>query len=159
MANFFGNFQGTYDPSKVVITIDGVSVHGFAEEDFFVAKYDEDRYTKLKGIDGEVGRVRTLSLAGSIEFVLMDSSEANYELNRFNPDYGYIGTAPISIADLSGKSLISASKAWLKTCPEMRKGKFLGDTRWVFDCADMDIIYGGQNNNSLFDMAMKVFNE
>lgn len=158
MAGFFGNFQGTYDPSKVIITIDGVNVHGFGERDFFTAKYDEDRYRKIKGIDGEVGRIQTLSKAGSIEFTLMDSSEANYELNRFNPDYGYIGTAPISISDLSGKSVISVSKAWLKTCPDLTKGKDLGETKWVFDCADMDIVYGGQNNNSLFDMAMELFN-
>lgn len=152
MAGFLGNFQGTYDPSKVIITIDGVSLHGFTDGDFFTAKYDEGRYSKVKGIDGEVGRVRTLSTSGVLEFTLAASSNANDELNRFNPDMGYIGVAPISISDLSGRTVISAEKSWLKTAPEVVNGVVVGEYKWVFDCAKMQIVYGGAKNNSVFDM-------
>lgn len=157
MADFFGNFQGTYNAEKVIITIDGVIVHGFADGDFLTARYDEDRYTKIKGVDGEVGRIQTLSKAGSIEFTLSSASKANDELNNFNPDYGYIGVAPISISDLSGRTVIQCSKSWLKTAPEIGMGKEVGELRWVFDCAELDIVYGGANNNSLFDMARSFF--
>jgi len=152
MAGFLGNFQGTYDPSKVIITIDGVNVHGFKDGDFLLAKYDEDRYTKIKGIDGEVGRIKTLSKSGSIEFTLAAASKANDELNNFNPDFGYVGVYPIAISDLSGRTVLQASKSWLKTAPEVVKGKEVGEYKWVFDCAELDIVYGGANNNSLFDM-------
>lgn len=157
MAGFLGNFQGTYDPSKVIITIDGVSLHGFTDGDFFTAQYDEDRYAKVKGVDGEVGRIATLSTSGKIEFTLMASSSANDELNSFNPDYGYIGVAPISISDLSGRTVISAQKSWLKTAPPVTKGKEIGEYKWVFDCAEMEIVYGGANSNSLFDMVLNAF--
>lgn len=152
MAGFLGNFQGTYDPSKVIVTIGGVSLHGFTDGDFFTAEYDEDRYTKIKGVDGEVGRIRTVSTSGKIEFVLSSASQANYELNRFNPDYGYIGVAPISINDLSGNTVIVAESSWLKTSPPITKGKEVGEYKWVFDCAQMQIVVGGQTNNSVFDM-------
>jgi len=157
VADFFGNFQGTYDASKVIITIDDVIVHGFSDGDFLLAKYDEDRYTKVKGIDGEIGRIKTISKAGVIEFTLAAASKANDELNNFNPDFGYIGVAPISISDLSGRTVIQASKSWLKTAPEVGKGKEVGEYKWVFDVAEMDIVYGGAKNNSLFDMVLNAF--
>lgn len=157
MAGFLGNFQGTYDPAKVIITIDGVSLHGFTDGDFFTAKYDDDRYTKIKGIDGEVGRVRSLSTAGVLEFTLAASSKANDELNQFNPDYGYIGVAPISITDLSGRTVISCEKSWLKTAPEIAMGVDIGEYKWVFDCAKMQIVYGGAKNNSVFDYVAGLF--
>lgn len=157
MAGFFGNFQGTYDASKVIITIDGVILHGFADGDFVSARYDEDRYSKIKGVDGEVTRIRTLSTSGAIEFTLMASSSANDELNSFNPDYGYIGVAPITVADLSGRTVISASASWLKTAPPVAKGKEIGEYKWVFDCSEMEIVYGGANSNSLFDMVLNAF--
>lgn len=152
MAGFLGNFQGTYDPSKFIITIDGVTLHGFIDGDFFSAKYDEDRYTKVKGVDGEVTRIRTLSTSGTMEFTLAATSNANDELNSFNPDYGYIGVAPISIADLSGRSFINAEKSWLKSSPEIVNGKEVGERKWVFDCAQMEMFVGGAKNNSVFDM-------
>ena len=67
MADFFGSFQGTYDASKVIVTIDDVIIHGFSDGDFIVAKYDDDRYAKIKGIDGEVGRIRSVLSTGIAE--------------------------------------------------------------------------------------------
>ena len=157
MAGFFGNFQGTYDASNVIITIDDVIVHGFADGDFLSAKYDDDRYTKIKGIDGEVGRVRSVSKSGTIEFTLMASSGANDELNSFNPDFGYIGTFPMTVSDLSGRTVITTPKAWLKVPPPVEMGKEIGESKWIFDCAELDIVYGGAKNNSLFDMARSFF--
>lgn len=152
MAGFLGNFQGTYDPSKVIITIDGVSLHGFGDGDFFTAEFDEDRYTKVKGVDGEVGRIANLSTSGKLEFTIMASSAVNDELNKFNPDYGYIGVAPIAITDLSGRTVINAYKSWLKAPPPITSGKDVGERKWVFDCAGLNIFYGGAKNNSVFDM-------
>lgn len=157
MAGFLGNFQGTYDPAKVIITIDGVSLHGFTDGDFFTAKYDDDRYTKIKGIDGEVGRVRNLSTSGVLEFTLSAASKANDELNVFNPDNGYISVCPISIVDLSGRTVISATESWLKTAPEITMGKDVGECKWVFDCARMEIFAGGAKNNSVFDYVAGLF--
>lgn len=157
MAGFLGNFQGTYDPSKVIITIDDVILHGFADGDFFTAKYDEDCYTKLKGIDGEVSRVRSSFKSGEMEFTVSSASAVNHELNGFNPEFGYLKTYPITVVDLSGKSVIDADRAWLKKAPDLQWGKEVGEYKWVFDCAQMTIVYDGQKNNSLFDMARSFF--
>lgn len=141
-----GDFQGTYAAENVVITVGGVILSGFGDGDFVTAKYDEDRYTKKIGADGEVSRSRTASRAGSIEVVLSATSKTNDELSAlFN--LGQFGAfeapVPLGIADLSGRSLAGASKSWLKTAPDMVFGKEVGERTWVFDCADLTMTFGG----------------
>ena len=143
-----GDFQGTYSADKVVVTIGGVIVTGFADGDFVTAKYDEDRSTKKVGADGEVGRSRNPSKAGTIEVILSASSKANDELSAlFNLKQigGFETPIPVGIADLSGRSVASSSKSWLKTAPDMTFGKEIGDRTWVIDCADLTLSYGGNS--------------
>ena len=141
-----GDYQGTYAPEKVVVTVGGVTVSGFADGDFITAAYDEDRYFKRVGSDGEVGRAKNASKAGTIEIVLSQTSGANDELNAIfglSALAGIDAAVPVAVADLSGRSLVFASKAWLKTAPEMIMSKEIGDRTWVLDCADMVFSHGG----------------
>ena len=141
-----GDFQGTYAAEKVVVTVGGVILTGFGEGDFLTAKYDEDRFTKKVGADGEVGRARTASRAGTIEVVLSATSKANDELSAlFNLSQigGFDSPVPMGVADLSGRSVAGASKAWLKTAPDMVFGNEISERTWVFDCADLVMTYGG----------------
>ena len=143
-----GDYQGTYAAEKVIVTVGGVIVTGFADGDFVTAKYDEDRATKKVGADGEVGRSRTASKAGTIEVVISATSKANDELSAlFNLAQigGFDTPIPVGIADLSGRSVAGASKCWLKTAPDMVFGKEIGDRTWVFDCADLTMSYGGNS--------------
>lgn len=143
-----GDFQGTYAAEKVIVTVGGVNVNGFTDGDFLTAKYDEDRYFKKTGADGEVGRSKNASRAGTIEVVLSGTSAANDELSAlFNLAQigGIDAPIPMGVADLSGRSLVGASKAWLKTAPDMVFGAEIGERTWTFDCADMVFNYGGNN--------------
>lgn len=141
-----GDYQGTYAAEKVVVTVGGVIISGFGDGDFVTAAYDEDRFMKYVGADGEVGRSKNASKAGTIEIVLSQTSKANDELNAI---FGLSSMAgidlaiPVAVADLSGRSLCFASKAWLKTSPEMIYGKEIGDRTWVLDAADMSFSHGG----------------
>lgn len=141
-----GDFQGTYAAEKVVVTVGGVIVTGFTDGDFITAKYDEDRYVKKVGADGEVGRSRNPSKAGTVEIVLSATSKANDELSAlFNLAQiaGIDPPIPIAVADLSGRSLAFASKGWVKTAPDLVFGKEVGERTWTLDCADLVITYGG----------------
>lgn len=143
-----GDFQGTYAAEKVIITIGSVIVSGFTDGDFLTAKYDEDRYFKKVGADGEVGRSKNGSRSGTIEVVLSGTSPANDELSAlFNLAQigGIDAPMPMGVADLSGRSVVAASKAWLKTAPDMVFGKEIGERTWTFDCADMIFSYGGNS--------------
>lgn len=141
-----GNFQGTYAAEKVVITVGGVIVSGYTDGDFVTAKYDEDRSFKKAGADGEVGRAVNASRAGTIEIVLSATSGANDELSSIFALESISGThfaIPVGVADLSGRTLIGATKAWLKTAPDANFGKEIGDRTWVLDCADLTMLIGG----------------
>jgi hypothetical protein len=143
-----GDYQGTYAAEKVVITVGSVIVTGFTDGDFITAKYDEDRYTHKAGADGEVGRAKTASRAGTIEITLSATSDANDELSLlFN--LGQLGgidpPVPVSVADLSGTSLAAAAKAWIKTAPDMTFGKDIGERVWTLQCAGLLITYGSNS--------------
>ena len=139
-----GNFQGTYDPAQVIITVGGTIVTGFADGDFITAKYDEDRYNAKAGADGEVGRTKNASRLGTIEIVLASTSLANTELSAlFNLSLlgGIDNPIPVGVADLSGRGLVVASKCWLKTAPDFVRGKEITENTWVLAAADLALSF------------------
>lgn len=145
MADFFNAFHGTYDPSKVIITIDDRIVTGFSDGEFVTVVMDEDIYQKVKGADGEVTRVRNSSQSGVIELTLMASAPSNGDLNGL---IGYPEPVTIGITDLSGNTVVLGHRCWVKKNPDLAFGKEIGDTVWVFDCADIKTDFGGAKNNS-----------
>jgi hypothetical protein len=143
-----GDYQGTYAAEKVVITVGPVIVTGFTDGDFVTVKYDEDRYTHKAGADGEVGRAKTASRAGTVEITLSATSLANDELSTlFNLAQvgGIDPPIPVGVADLSGRSLAGAAKAWIKTAPDMTFGKDVGERVWTLQGAGLFINYGGNS--------------
>lgn len=143
-----GEFQGTYAAEKVVVTVGTSIVTGFADGDFITAKFSEDRYFSKAGADGEVGRAKTASRMGEITITLSATSAANDELSSiFNLAQvgGIDPPIPFGVADLSGRSVAFASKAWIKTAPDMTFGKEIGDREWILECADLSMTYGGNS--------------
>lgn len=150
-----GVYHGTYDPEKVIITFGKAILHGFIDGDFVTAKFDEDRYYKIKGADGEVGRSRNPSRAGSIEINLMQTSSANRVLSNLLFTAGRTDITkivPFSVVDLSGKSLLFSSKSWIKSIPDFTFGMDVGECKWIFDCADLEVFHAGTTDNSLAGM-------
>lgn len=154
MADFFGKYQGSYDPSKVVVTVAEQIITGFASDDFVSVVMDEDIYQKIRGADGEVSRVRNSTLSGVIELKLMASAPSNGALNSLisNPDPFTIG-----INDLSGTTVLIATRCWIKKLPDLAMSKTIGETLWVFDCADIQTQFGGAKNSSLVSLISGIF--
>lgn len=143
-----GNYQGTYDASQVASIVGGAILSGFTDGDFVTAEYADDRYTMLAGADGEVGRSRNPSRAGSITFVLASTSIANDQLSALsNIDAlgGVDAPIPIAVTDLSGRTVIACSKGWLRVPPSVSFGTEVGEREWIYDCADLTMFVGGNN--------------
>jgi len=141
-----GDFQGTYAADKVIVTVGGVIVSGFADGDFLTASYEDDRYFPKVGSDGGVGIARNASRLGTIAITLSATSAANDALSAlFNLDAlaGVAVTLPIGVADLSGRTLLAAGNAWLQVTPEVTFGREIGDREWTFGCADLVLYTGG----------------
>lgn len=139
-----GIFQGTYSAEQVIVTVGGVIVTGFGDGDFITASYESDRYTAKAGADGEVARSKTADRMGTIEIVLAHTSAANAELTdlfKLNLASGVDTIVDITVADLSGTGLATASAAWLKTAPSFVRGKEISENTYVIQCADLVISY------------------
>ena len=143
-----GDFQGTYAADKIVVTVGGVICSGFTDGDFVTAEYNNDRYGMMVGADGEVGRSKNPGRDGIITIVLAGSSKANDALSALENLESLSGVdapIPIGIADLSGRTVIGASKAWLQTAPAVSFGAEITEREWVFACADLQMFVGGNN--------------
>lgn len=148
-----GKYHGTYDPEKVIVTIGDNIITGFTAGDFITAKYDDDRYFKIIGVDGEVGRIRNPSNSGTVEITLMASSEANqwFSANGIAEKYGINKPFNLGIRDLSGKTVLFSEKSWIKSYNDISFSDEISDRVWTIDCADLMMVIGGSNSNSLFD--------
>jgi len=150
-----GVYHGTYDPEKVIITFGKAILHGFIDGDYVKGSFDEERYFKLRGVDGEASRSRNPSRAGNVEINLMQTSSANRVLSNLLFTAGRTDITkpvPFSIVDLSGKSLLFSSKSWIKSTPDFSFGMEVGECKWIFDCADLEVFYAGTEDNSLAGM-------
>lgn len=138
----------TYDPTKMVVTVGGVIVSGFADGDFITAKRDEDLYMKRVGADGHVARARNANKAGTIEIKLLQTSPAVNELAALVAldNFLFDGDILLPIAIVNpgtGAEVVATTQAWLKTPPEMVFGKEVSDRTFVFDCADLKLSLAG----------------
>jgi len=151
---FLTNFQGTYDPSKVIVTAGENIITGFSDGDFIRVAFDDDRYFKRTGADGETTRVRNAAQSGTIELTLLSSAPSNNDLSALlsNPDPITIG-----INDLSGSSVVLAQRCWVKRPPELVFGKQIVDRVWIFDCADIQMNVGGAKDNSILGIISSFF--
>lgn len=141
-----GDYQGAYSADKVVVTVGPVIVSGFADGDFVSASYNEDRVFPKSGADGEFGIATNPSRMGTITITLSATSAANDELSAVANlgNFGqFTAPIPISIADLSGRTLIAATKCWLQTSPEVTLSKEISDREWVFGAGDLLLSVGG----------------
>lgn len=143
-----GNYQGAYSADKVIVAIAGIVVSGMGDGDFISAEYADDRVTPKAGADGEVAISVNPSKLGTITLTLSAASASNDELStayNLANFVGFTAAFPISVTDLSGRTVLAASKCWLQSAPTVTFGKEVGDREYVFGCADLQMQVGGNN--------------
>lgn len=140
---------GTFDPEQVIFTVGPVIVTGWSDGDFLTATREEDLFFKRVGADGGVSRARNANNSGTIECRVLATSGANDLISAlFATDNlannGKI-VVPMSIADLSGRTVVAASQGWLRTIPPAVFSKEPAECVWTFDCADIQMFIGGSS--------------
>jgi hypothetical protein len=140
---------GTYDPSRVIVTIGGVIITGFSDGDSIIARRAEDMYFTRVGTDGGVARARNANKMGEIEIKLLQTSAVNDSLSSLLAIDDLVNDGlpvlSITIVDGSGRSLVVATQCWIKTIPEVILGKEVSERAWIFSAADLKIFHGGNN--------------
>lgn len=134
-----------WDPGKCTVSFAGIVLNGFAQGTFIKLAYNTDSYSVQSGAQGDVVRVRSRDLTGTMEVTLQASSPCNDLLllkakqDRLNGT----GYGPILAEDLNGTTRAKASRAWVKKVPDVEWATDPSDRVWVIEIADLDLLPGG----------------
>lgn len=142
----------TYDPKKVIVVFGAVALTGFAEGTFITVETQGDGITAIVGCDQEV--VRSISPANvlkNVKISLLQSSDSNDKLSLMHDmdNQNGAGVFPLSIKDLSGRSLFISDQAWIVKKPVFQRGKSASDgtCEWNFQAVGTEeaLFIGGHS--------------
>jgi hypothetical protein len=123
----------TYDPKKVIITLGGVPISGYADGTFVQIDPNSETWTKKVGADGEVARSLTNDNTHTIQITLMQTSLSNAYLRTvMNADkLTGLGMLPLSFTDLNTMEEYFWPQAWVSTDPSTGRAKETTDMQWT----------------------------
>lgn len=134
-----------YDPAEVIVTIGGVQLFGFADGTFLTIARDEQAFQKVTGADGRTSRAKSNNRGALVTITLKQTSPSNDVLSGFAvaDEATNTGVVPMTVTDLSGRTLAFAESAWVQQIPNADFAKEISNRAWAIDCAAMSIFLGG----------------
>jgi len=137
--------EKTFDMTKVICTVGGLPVSGWADGDALMVEYDEDSWTEYIGDDGEVTRSYQARQHGTITIRLGPLATFNKVLAQFKrlDDTTGAATVPISIIDMLGGDRFFAPSAWCKKDPGRTFGRDITEKEWIFFAPRIEAVHGG----------------
>jgi hypothetical protein len=134
-----------YDPGRVVASFRGINLLGFMDGTFISAERTEDAFSMQVGAGGDVTRVRSRDMTGSVTFTLQAASPSNDLLSAVAAEDEAFGTGfgSIMIKDLNGNTLLQAPIAWIRKLPVTEFADEASGREWVIDCAQLIKFVGG----------------
>jgi hypothetical protein len=123
----------TYDPKKVIITLGGVPINGYADGTFVQIDPNGDTWTKKVGADGEVARALSNDNTATVQITLMQTSLSNIYLQTvMNADkLTGLGMLPLSFTDVNSGEFHYWPQAWVTTAPPTGRAKETTDKQWT----------------------------
>lgn len=135
----------TFDPGQVTVSVDGITISGFADGTFIIAERTEESFTKVVGADGQVSRSKSNNRSGTFTITLLQTSPSNETLSALLARDEKNGNAivPVLIKDNLGTSRLFTGTGWIQKMPNVEYGKEISNREWVIDCAEMDFNIAG----------------
>lgn len=135
----------TIDPKKVILTIGGVPIGGYADGTFISFEMAEDAFTTSVGADGETVRVKSNNRLGTLTITLQQTSDSNSSLSAVATADQLSGTGIVAvlIKEIGGDTSIISGKGWVRKLPVAEYGKEVANREWILDLADVDAFIGG----------------
>lgn len=139
----------TFDPSQTILTVNGIPISGYADGTGIRVSRSNDMYSKSSGMDGVTSRSKSSDKSGEITITLAQTSPSNDVLSviALADETRNAGVIPVTVADLSGRSIYASAKAWIRKPPDAEFGKEVSNREWVLDCADLKMYSGGNPND------------
>jgi hypothetical protein len=134
----------TYDPTKVVINIDGHTIVNYADGTFIEASQMEDTYSEHVGVDGKVTRVKSANKMGEVTLTLAQNSPSNKKLQELAKN-GNIVQFSVTDANFEANVGASGSEAWLRKPADFSRGNEIEDAEWVIVVADYEAAFDSED--------------
>jgi hypothetical protein len=124
---------GSYDPKKVIITLGGVPIGGYADSTFVQVDPNSETWTRKVGADGEVSRSLSNDNTHTIQITLGQLSLSNAYLRTVASADRLtgLGMLPLSFTDLNTMETHFWPQAWVSTDPSLGRAKETTDTQWT----------------------------
>jgi hypothetical protein len=139
-----------YNPKKISLIVGVRAISGFADGTFVEVDYDEDAFTKKGGADGQVTRVASANLSGSMTITLDQASDSNDYLSTLaiaDRATG-AGVVPVLLRDAGGTTIATGAEAWVRKQAGAAFSKGSEDRKWVIDIAELVMNTGGNANQA-----------
>jgi len=136
-----------YDADQVTVSIAGIPLKGYAEDEFLSITPEADSFDDVVGVDGEVTRNKNRDERATCTVTLMQSSESNDLLSAlYNTDRNAsngAGVGAFLVRDRNGRALYTATACWIKRAPDVKFGRQAKDRAWVIRIANLVRFDGG----------------
>lgn len=134
----------TYNPKDFVLAFGGVPLTGFIDGDAIEFEFDEDSFTKVTGLDGQVARFRLNNDSAKLTVKLMSTSPSNDYLSALSLADRITGEGvrEVLLKQLNGNTAVFSQSAWIMKPPALTIGKEIPEMEWVLDLADTEFFYG-----------------
>ena len=131
----------TYDPAKVIMTLGGVPINGFADGTFIDISAAAKGFGRKTGADGEVVRAKSHNNCHDVTITLQQSSLSNKYLSAMNQIDRATGKnlLPFTITDLNGGTILFWPQAWVEVPDSWGYAADVTDRAWVIHTGQIAI--------------------
>lgn len=135
----------TFDPKQLSVILGSKIITGFADGTFLTLERNEQAFTRKTGVDGETVRVKSNDKSGKATFVLLQSAQSNDDLSNIAlaDEAANTGVLPLTIKDVSGRTLASALTTWVQKFPNAEFAKEGAMRSWVIETDELLLFIGG----------------
>lgn len=134
-------FQGvhTYNSAKVQVIIGILPLFHFSPDAIVTISRDQPTFKKIVDAYGNVARVLTRNITGTMQVHLGQASEGNIlnTILQYIDELGKSAMLPILVTDLSGLSTYLSARGWIRKPPDGEFRKRLTTRVWTFDLANL----------------------
>lgn len=137
-----------YSSASVLIVAGGIPLSGMADDTFVEIAPVADRVSAMVGADGEIARSINPNRMHTVTITLQATSASNDILSGLAAVDDMTsggGVFPISVQDLSGRTLFAASQAWVSALPTITFGAEAGTREWTLTTGQPSAFMVGGN--------------
>jgi hypothetical protein len=140
----------TYDPKKVILTVGGVPIGGYADGTFIGLERTNDAYSVHSGADGEVARAKSNDRTAQLTITLAQTSDSNAVLSGIAQldERANAGVVPVILKEIGGLTTVFSGTCWVRKQANIEYAKEITNREWILDMAESEVLVGG--NTGIF---------